>query len=65
MNVPSIDNLFHRLWTKAKDAPGYNKKEWQVLGSFVTFNRGHETYLGEHNHVGLQFEEKYPQEAES
>jgi hypothetical protein len=49
----TIDNLLHRLWTKAHDHPHYNKKQWQVLAAFIEANQGHTTPLQNHNHVGL------------
>jgi len=34
-NVPprkvSVYHLLHRLWTKAVDTPGYDKREWQAM----------------------------------
>lgn len=27
--IKEAHRLFHRLWSKAYDAPGYDKREWQ------------------------------------
>ena len=32
---PEVHALLHALWGKAKDAPGYDKREWQALQRWV------------------------------
>jgi hypothetical protein len=39
----TIDNLFHTLWSKAHDAPDYDKSEWMTLQRFLEHHGSHTT----------------------
>ena len=49
----TIDNLLHHLWGKASAHPDYNKKEWQLLASFLESKKARDEPLIVYDSVGL------------
>lgn len=41
--IRTIDNLFHTLWSKAHDAPDYDKSQWMTLQRFLEHHGSHTT----------------------
>jgi len=40
MATLTLDNMLHRLWTKAVGQPGYNKAEWRFLEKALREGQG-------------------------